>query len=153
MKAVNIIVALALVFSCNSLQSADDELVRYFNTRSNFNLIVFFDPQDCIVCLNEVSSLNKLHREIGTENLTVIGILNSYESEQVLKFKQDNNIKFDLYGAPELFEVYTSERTPEQYLFANNQHRDLIYYSSRKKISSSQEATYDIINLIVRNQS
>jgi len=121
------------------------------NPQSAYNLIVLFNTSDCPVCLNEIAAFNELSN-IDQANLTVLGILNTNSKEETNSFKDKNRIKFELIGNDKLFGTYSSGRTPEQLLVDVRHGNEIIYKSYRKKIASSQAATPDIINLIIRNQ-
>jgi len=152
MKRSLSIILLTLLFcsNCNKNHPSSVFEEKIINRNSAFNLIVLFDRDDCMACLGEIKSFNKLSK-LTKNNLTVKGIVNSNDTSLIKSFVDRNNISFEVVGNPQIFQKYTSGQTPEQ-LLVNTKNYEIIYKSKRKKIGSSQEATFEIINLIIRNQ-
>ena len=147
---LSILLLVMFCISCNSNHPPSVFEEKIINRNSAFNLVILFDKDDCMVCLNEVKSFNKLSK-LNKNNLTVKGIVNSGDSTLIESFVKKKNINFQVIGNPELFQKYTSGKTPEHFL-VHSKNYEIIYKSKKKKIGSSQEATFEIINLIIRNQ-
>lgn len=147
----------ALIFSTRYLSlGIGSYFNEYFlNNTSEYNLVVFFNNEDCEVCLNEIESFNKLKNKIHVNNLSITGVLNSNSKEDAIKFAKKNDIQFTLIADENVFMKHDikTQKTPF-YVVVDTKRKSLIIYQSfSKKESSSQSATYEIINLIVRNQN
>ncbi|NGP89771.1 peroxiredoxin family protein [Aliifodinibius halophilus] len=118
---------------------------------SKYNLFVFFSDDDCMACTTEFVYYNRLNSDIHKSNLFIKGITNVSDSSLINAFVKQNDIKFEVYKSEELFKKYTIGDTPQSVLINVERDNIIIFRSFRKKTLSSQQATYDIINLIVRN--
>lgn len=124
------------------------------DTKSAYTLVAFFNTTDCDVCLNEIESFNRIATEINENNINVVGVLNSKDQQEILKFTTKNKIKFKMVVSTKIFSRYDldEEKTPFFILVSNLNDHKIIYQSYAKKQASSQKATFDIVNMIVRNQ-
>jgi len=153
MKLIYIGSVFIFLLNCSNVNN------EYFVSNSNlldgnsrFNLIVLLSEEDCIACLTEISVFNNLYNNISSQNLSVIGIIKDKNTKRFDEGIKIPNIDFPIFSNPNLFNRYSSGATPEAFLVDMSRNQKIVYRSFKKKTLSSQNATYDIVNLIVRNQ-
>ncbi len=140
------------ILSCDG----DKEFFRGFdnslNQYSRFNLVIFISEDDCLACISELSVFNKLHADVASENLSLIGIIENKSTEEVNVLIRNGVIDFPVVSNTKIFNKYSSGLTPEALLVDMSRDQRIVFRSFKKKTISSQQATYDIVNLIIRNQ-
>jgi len=146
------VVAVILIVACSvkhdSIYFSEDNII---NESSSYNLLVFFSEKDCATCLGEFESYNKLSVDLHEANLSVKGITEVDNDSLLNEFVSKNDIKFNILNNKKVFEKYTIGETPQSILIDVKRNNMIVFRSFRKKNLSSQQSTYDIINLIVRN--
>lgn len=148
LQLFTLIVIVACSGSHDSIYFRESNII---NESSNYNLLVFFSEKDCITCLGEFDSYNKLSENLHEANLVVQGITNIGNDSLLNKYKIKNGIKFDVLSNKKIFNKYIVGETPQSILIDVKRNKMIVFRSFRKKNISSQQTTYDIINLIVRN--
>ncbi len=137
-----------MLLSCEQQEPLSNFDSSVLNSNSRFNLVVFFSEDDCIACIFEITIFNDLNNDISPNNLSVIGIIENIDELELIS----NKIDFQVIENKDLYNQYSTGSTPEAYLIDTKRNNSIVYRSFKKKTLSSQQATYDIVNLIVRNQ-
>lgn len=151
MRFATVIIAFVLISCSEQNESIYFNEYGLLNSSSKYNLFIFFSEQDCLACLTEISSYNKLYKNIHERNLSITGITNIKNDSLRNEFIRENDIGFGVVENHKIFNKYVIGRTPQSILIDVKHNNIIVYRSFRKKTLSSQRASYDIINLIVRN--
>lgn len=71
------------------------------SVRSLFKMVILFDINDCILCLNEYILWSKLNELYPLDKLAIFGICSTRERQSIINFINDRKIKFRILWDPE----------------------------------------------------
>ncbi|MEW6456970.1 MAG: redoxin domain-containing protein [Acidobacteriota bacterium] len=84
-----------------SLKDLNGKYYQLASIQSLLKMIIFFDVNDCGLCLNEYRLWKKLYETYPSNKLTIFAICTTREKQSIINFIEDRRIKFPVIWDPE----------------------------------------------------